>query len=130
MKKSLRKISSLLQSIPDSFFLKKQNPMPSTIHLLHQLYPGVDWGRVDFYEGLPWFTPVVAPYVTAQALPQFYSFGRFRIYLTKFDETRAQCLADVVHEAFHIMQAMHFTKGYGIGFFRGWMLYYIAYFFK
>lgn len=100
------------------------------MQLLHDLYPGVNWSRVDFYEGLPWFTPSVAPYVTAQALPQFYSLGRFRIYLTKFDETRAQCIADIVHEAFHIMQAMHFLNGYGIGFFRGWMLYYIAYFGK
>jgi len=100
------------------------------MQLLRDLYPGIDWKRVDFYEGLPWFTPSVAPYVTAQALPQFYSLGRFRIYLTKFDETRAQCLADIVHEAFHIMQAMHFMKGYGLGFFRGWMLFYIAYFIK
>jgi hypothetical protein len=79
---------------------------------------------------LPWFTPTVAPYVTAQALPNFYSLNRFRIYLTKYDESRAQCLADVVHEAFHIMQAMEFQKGYGFGFFRGFLLYYIAVFLK
>lgn len=44
------------------------------------------------------------------------------------DETRAQCLADIIHEAYHILQAMHLWKGYGIGFFRGWMVYYIALF--
>jgi hypothetical protein len=90
----------------------------------------VDWGRVDFYEGLPWFTPIVAPYVTAQALPDFYSFSRYRIYLKKLDESRAQCLADIVHEAYHITQAMAFWKGYGLGFLRGLMIYYNALYLK
>ena len=114
----------------ESFFLKKHHPTESTMRILYDLYPNVNWKRVDFYEGLPWFTPMVAPYVTAQALPRFYSFGGFRIYLRKFDESRAQCIADIVHEAFHIMQAMHYWKGYGIGFFRGFMVYYIALFMK
>jgi hypothetical protein len=119
-----------LKNISKNFFLKKHEPLPGTIELLKGLYPTVDWSRVDFYEGLPWFTPVVAPYVTAQALPNFYSFSRFRIYLKKFDETRAQCLADIVHEGMHIMQAMQYMKGYGIGFLRGFLIRYIAFFGK
>lgn len=113
-----------------NFFLKKHIPLPSTLKLLCDLYPAVDWSRVDFYEGLPWFTPLVAPYVTAQAMPQFYSFSKYRIYLKKFDESRAQCLADIVHEGYHIMQAMQFMNGYGIGFLRGLMVYYNALFYK
>jgi hypothetical protein len=130
MKWKVKPPIEFFKTAKSNFRLRKYTPTPSTMQLLRDIYPGVNWNRVDFYEGLPWFTPSVAPYVTAQALPQFYSLGRFRIYLTKFDESRAQCIADVVHEAFHIMQAMHFMKGYGIGFFRGWMLYYIAYFGK
>jgi hypothetical protein len=94
--------------------------------LLKTIYPTIDWTRVDFYEGLPWFTPFFVPFVTAQALPQFYSCSRYSIYIHTIDESRAQCLADIIHEAFHILQAMRFGKGYGIGFFRGMMLYYIA----
>lgn len=116
--------------IKNSYFLKKHSLSPSTLSILKDLYPTINWKRVDFYEGLPWFTPLVAPYVTAQALPRFYSFGGYRIYLRKFDESRAQCIADIVHESFHILQGMHFTKGYGIGFFRGWMIYYISLFIK
>lgn len=119
-----------MSSVRENFFLKKQIPLPSTIKLLKDLYPAVDWNRVDFYEGLPWFTPLIAPYVTAQALPQFYSFSRYRIYLKIFDESRAQCLADIVHEGYHVMQAMHFWNGYGLGFFRGLMVYYNALFLK
>jgi hypothetical protein len=118
------------QALRASLFLKKQMPSAHTMALLAKLYPNINWRRVSFYEGLPWFTPTVAPYVTAQALPHFYSPGRYCIYLKKFDESRVQCLADLVHEAFHVLQAMHFAKGYGIGFFRGWMLYYIASFIK
>jgi hypothetical protein len=130
MKWHLPKLSEVLAPIRTNFHLQKYVPKESTMNILRELYPEVDWSRVDFYEGLPWWTPAVAPYVTAQALPQFYSFKKYRIYLRKFDETRAQCLADVVHEAFHIMQAMNFAKGYGVGFFRLWMLYYIAVFIK
>jgi hypothetical protein len=120
---------TILKGIKRNFFLKKHYPLASTMELLKELYPNVDWRRVDFYEGLPWFTPLVAPYVTAQALPRFYSFSGYRIYLKAFDETRAQCLADIVHEGFHIMQAMQFWKGYGLGFLRGLMVYYNALFF-
>ncbi len=130
MRNFLTKTKAAFLSIRNNFFLKKHIPLPSTITLLKNLYPSVDWNRVDFYEGLPWFTPFIAPYVTAQALPQFYSFSRYRIYLKKFDESRAQCLADIVHEGYHVMQAMQFWNGYGIGFFRGLMLYYNALFVK
>jgi hypothetical protein len=118
------------RSVREQFFLKKHNIAPSTRQLLSTIYPTINWDRVDFVEGLPWFTPFIAPYVTAQALPSFYSFSRFRIYLRKFDETRAQCLADIVHEAFHVLQAMEFGKGYGIGACRGFTIFYTALFFK
>jgi hypothetical protein len=130
MRKILKNIAASFLSIKNNFFLKKHIPLASTMTMLKDLYPSVDWTRVDFYEGLPWFTPFIAPYVTAQALPQFYSLSRYRIYLKKFDESRAQCLADIVHEGYHVMQAMQFWKGYGIGFFRGLMLYYNALFLK
>jgi len=130
MKWHLPSLSQLTIPMRENFHLRKHTPLPSTIKILETLYPLVNWNRVDFYEGLPWFTPAVAPYVTAQALPNFYSLSRFRIYLKKYDESRAQCLADIVHEAFHINQAMSFGKGYGIGFFRIWMLFYISVFFR
>lgn len=130
MKWKVQSPAGFLATVRKNFFLRRHRLNPLTLEVLHTIYPSVDWSRVDFYEGLPWFTPVVAPYVNAQALPQFYSFSRFSIYLRKFDESRAQCIADIVHEAFHVMQAMRFGKGYGIGFFRGWMVYYIAHFLR
>jgi hypothetical protein len=126
----LRRSAASLRTYRRNFFRRRHRPEPSTIKLLQDIYPNVDWRRVRFYEGLPWFTPPVAPYVTAQALPHFYSFGGFCIYLKRFDETRAQCLADIIHEAYHVMQAMKFGRGYGIGFLRGWMIYYLAEFVK
>jgi hypothetical protein len=130
MKWKIQSPVKFLRATRQHFFLKRFQPSPATLELLQSIYPGIDWRRVSFHEGLPWFTPFVAPYVTAQALPDFYSFRRFRIYLKKYDETRAQCIADIVHESFHIMQAMSLNKGYGIGFFRGFTWYYIAHFFK
>jgi|GEM_PF-5844359 len=126
----MKGIRKIIQSINTNFFLKKYTPLPSTMQLLKDLYPTVDWNRVDFYEGLPWFTPFIASYVNAQALPQFYSFSRFSIYLRKFDESRAQCLGDIVHEGMHIRQGMYFWNGYGFGILRGFAVYYIALFAK
>lgn len=130
MKWKLASPFQFIRAARSNFFLRRHYPAPQTMEVLRSIYPAVNWDRVDFYEGLPWFTPAVAPYVNAQALPNFYSFGRFRIYLRKFDESRAQCVADIVHEAFHVMQAMHFGRGYGVGFFRGWLLFYIAHFIR
>lgn len=126
----MKRIGKIIQSINTNFFLKKHTPLPYTMQLLKDLYPSVDWSRVDFYEGLPWYTPFIASYVNAQALPQFYSFNRFSIYLRKFDESRAQCLGDIVHEGMHIVQGMNFWNGYGFGIFRGFTLYYSALFIK
>lgn len=123
-------MGKLIETLRQPFFLEKHKVSETTLQLLKDLYPRVDWSRVSFHEGLPWFTPAVAPYVTAQALPDFYSLGRYKIYIKKMDESRAQCLADIVHEGYHIMQAMEFWKGYGFGFFRGMMVYYNALFLK
>lgn len=119
-----------VKNIGKSFFLKRKYPTETTFLTLEKLYPEIDWRRVEFYEGLPWFTPLIAPYVSAQALPDFYSFSKYRIYIRIFDESRPQCLADIVHEGFHVLQAMRFFKGYGIGFLRGFMIYYNAVFAK
>lgn len=121
---------NFITSITSNFFLRKITPLPSTMQLLKDMYPTVNWNRVDFYEGLPWYTPYLASYVNAQALPQFYSFNRFSIYLRKFDESRIQCVSDIVHEAFHVLQGMRFWNGYGLGMLRGFTVYYGAVFFK
>lgn len=116
--------------ITTNFFLKKHHLSERTQQLLQDLYPTVNWSRVDFYEGLPWFTPILAPYVTAQALPQFYSFSHYRIYILKFEESRPKCIADIVHEGMHIVQSMKYLNGYGLGFLRGFSVYYGALFSK
>jgi hypothetical protein len=121
---------SFVGKIKSSFFLKRHFPAEKTVQLLEFIYPSIPWNRIEFYEGLPWFTYFFAPYVTAQALPHFYSFGKFKIYLIKFDEERAQCLADIVHEGFHVLQAVNRWNGYGVGFFRGFTLEYTSFFLK
>jgi hypothetical protein len=126
--KALREFSTDVRS---RFFLKRYYPGDTVMHMLYDLYPDVDWKkRVKFYIGLPWYTPLAAPFVNAQALPDFYSFSKYRIYLKKYDETIPQCLADIAHEAFHVLQGMQHLNGYGIGFLRPWMVQYIAVYMK
>jgi hypothetical protein len=109
---------------------KKFYPAHTTLSLLQRLYPDLDTSRLVFYEGLPWYSRKFAPYLTAQALPSFYSFGCFDIFLLSYNEEDPRCLADIVHECYHIMQAQQYLKGFGAGFLRGFTIYYAAWFFK
>jgi hypothetical protein len=110
------------------FVFGKKKDIGNFREILTALYPTINFDRIRFYEGIPWFAGFVAPYVTAQALPHTYSFSKLNIYIKNFDLNKCGTQADVVHEAFHIQQYLHFNKGFGFGFFRSMLAYYYAYF--
>ena len=87
--------------------------------LLEYLYPTVDWTRVGFFSGLPWYTSLTSPNTIAITLPDPMSNGAFRIYLgANTDFCDSAHISTLVHEAFHIHQFMSVGGGYGPGFFR------------
>jgi hypothetical protein len=106
--------------------------------LLETLYPSVDWDRVEFYEGLPWYTNVFntigswfgALQTAAITLPDPVGFSAFRIYFAKpVDFCDPKFIATLVHEAYHVAQFMSVGGGYGFGMWRaGFIQYFVCFF--
>lgn len=107
-------------------FPKRVNPSGNLLQLLRVIYPTLNLDKIRFYEGVPWFTRYVAPYVTAQALPDTYSLRTLNIYVQKYDERNCNIVADIVHEAYHMVQYERFWKAWGVGFLRPFIVYYNA----
>jgi hypothetical protein len=93
--------------------------------VLETLFPTVDWTRVTFFSGLPWYIVDT----NAITLPDPYSLSRFRIYLGEridfCDRKNAAgrlapnfALNTLVHEALHVRQFTQIARGYGPGFAR------------
>jgi hypothetical protein len=94
------------------------------LRLLERLYPTVDWNRVTFLSGLPFW---VSSATSAITLPDPIDAWRFRIYLgSNTDFCQASDMATLVHEAMHIAQFMSVGNGYGPGFFRPAFIGYFA----
>jgi hypothetical protein len=109
--------------------------LPScALRLLEHLYPTVDWTRVGFFSGLPWYTSLANSFVsvptTAITLPDPLTSGAFRLYLgDNTDFCDPAQLKVLVHEAYHIHQFMSVGGGYGPGFVRpGFIAYFICLF--
>lgn len=107
-------------------FPKQVHPSEKLLQLLSVIYPTLNLDKIKFYEGVPWFTRYVAPFVTAQALPDTYGFRQLNIYVKKYDEGNCNIVADIVHEAYHMVQYERFRKAWGIGFLRLFIVYYNA----
>lgn len=95
--------------------------------LLDRLYPTVDWSRVIFLSGLPWWTTSGTAAIT---LPDPIDAWRFRVYLgDDTDFCDPNTLTTLVHEAMHVAQFMAAGGGIGLGFYRpGFIAYFACHF--
>lgn len=94
------------------------------LKLLERLYPTVDWSRVIFLSGLPFW---VQSGTNAITLPDPIDAWRFRIYLgTNTNFCDPDDMAALVHEAVHVAQFSSVANGYGLGFFRPAFIGYFA----
>ena len=107
-------------------FPRRVQPSERIMNILKVIYPTLNWDKIQFFEGIPWFAKIVSPYVTAQALPSTYSLRKLNIHVSRYSEDSCAVLADIVHEAYHMVQYERFQKAWGIGFFRTFIVYYNA----
>lgn len=120
------RLERFLENYIQKLFPKRVTPSPELMQMLKVIYPKMNWEQIQFFEGIPWFTRYVAPYVTAQALPDTYSLRKLNIHVKTYDEKSWNILADLVHEAYHMVQYERFNKAWGLGFFRWFLVYYNA----
>lgn len=114
--------------LPPSFEL-----MPKEQRLLQQMYPHVDWTKVEFNTNLPWFMHYT--FAIGSALPASYNSDRVHVYLREKDRRSVdERLSIMVHEAFHVQQyhdLESMTKGsWGWGYNRRFMRYYLGWYFQ
>lgn len=94
------------------------------LKLLQTIYPTVDWSKVKFYDGLPWFVSF-SPATTAITLPGFYGINNINIYFKNFDPCTCYGLSTIIHEGFHVLQYNDIGTG-GLGWIRLFMIEYFA----
>jgi len=90
--------------------------------VLQGIYPTINWQNVHFYHGLPWF--IRGGFVNAIVLPATWGRHGIHVYFRDYRPDSFYNLMTVVHEGFHVLQ--YRDMGTGIGFFRGFMIYYLS----
>lgn len=109
-------------------FPQRIEPTEQTMDLLGVMYPNVNWKSVQFFGDLPWY--LSSKFTCAIVLPAFFSFRKINIYFSEFDEHSIKGKGTIIHEAYHVQQAQECGYGMGLGFFRIFLVSYLASFFE
>jgi hypothetical protein len=107
--------------------------LPKEQRLMQQMYPQIDWKKVEFHTRMPWFMQYT--FAIGVALPSAYNREKVHIYLREKDQKSLnERLAIMVHEAFHAQQyhdLASMNKGsWGWGYNRRFMRYYLGWYFQ
>lgn len=91
-------------------------PPPGLLKTMHYLFPTLDFGRVAFFEGIPW--PIRIGNQEGIAIPDPLGTGMALVYLkagSYLPESEETFLL-LAHELVHVLQIQRsLTKGYGLG---------------
>jgi len=91
----------------------KQVPLePAVIQLLSKVYPTLDFNRIYFFNGMPWF--MKHAFAIGITLPGTYNLSGINIYLDGCYQRSTEGLCLIVHELFHGLQYKDLHGGYGI----------------
>ncbi len=98
------------------------------LQILDMVYEGkgIEWKLVKFYYGLPWFMHYAGNEASTQ--PGTYDNHSIHVYYRKsmWSPYSIRGLSTIVHECFHVMQFRQVLDGWGIGFFRFFLILYFS----
>ncbi len=94
---------------------------PFLSDFLSRMYPTIRWNQVHFYEGMPWFAP---KWAGAIVLPHPFHYNQMCVYYKHFDCLSPSGLATIAHEGMHLLQAFELQNAIGLGYYRGFLIYY------
>ncbi|RYD80627.1 MAG: hypothetical protein EOP53_07775 [Sphingobacteriales bacterium] len=96
--------------------------------VLELVYQGkdIEWKQVKFYYGLPWFMYYAGN--EASTMPATYDSHSIHVYYRKsmWSPHSIRGISTVVHECFHVMQFRQVLDGWGLGFFRFFLVLYFS----
>ncbi len=110
-----------------SIFPKRVTLEPKIIQLLSDVYPTLDFKRIYFFNGMPWF--MKHAFAVGITLPGTYNLSGINIYLDGCNQRSTEGLGLIVHELFHGLQYKELHGGYGIGFMRSFLVFYLTEYF-
>lgn len=119
----MRRSSRLFRSI----FPKRVTIEPEVIQLLSQVFPTLDFNRIYFFSGMPWFMKYA--FAAGVTLPGTYDLSGINIYLDGCNQKSKNGLGLIVHELFHGLQYKDLHGGYGVGFMRSFLVFYLTEYF-
>lgn len=128
----MKKISQILlkkaQRLYHGVFPKKLIVPDEHRKMLTKIYPTVNWKKVRLFKGMPWF--MGGGFATGITLPGDYSLNKIEVFLDYYIAYAPEDVAILVHEGYHVLQYEEMYKNKGIGFFRPFLVHYLAGFFK
>jgi hypothetical protein len=122
------KMGNLLHELYSGLFPRRFQPKTGDLKLLKLMYPNINWGKVAFYNGLPWYMRHTFAFATA--LPHSYSPFKVNIYFKKYDADNLHTLPTLVHELFHVQQYHDLQQKwpFGFGYCRSFLWHYLGWF--
>jgi hypothetical protein len=98
------------------------------VQTLALVYNGmhVEWKSVKFHFGLPWFMHYATNEASTQ--PGTYDGHSIHVYYRKsmWSPYSIRGLSTIVHECFHVMQYRQVLDGWGVGYFRFFLILYFS----
>lgn len=110
--------------MPSTWIPQPVQPSPYMMQVLRKIYPRIDFQRVRFFDGLPWYMRKAAP--VAVTLPATFDTSYIHIYFQQYAEKSPYHQSILVHECFHVLQYFDLANAKGIGFFRWFLVCYFA----
>lgn len=118
----------ILRKLINLSFPKEIEKPECVLRLLEAIYPTVDWSKVRFYDGLPWFARL-SQGTNAITLPGKYGLDSIHIYFQDFNPCTCEGMGTIIHEGFHVLQYNDIGT-FGVGWIRPFMIQYFACCFK
>lgn len=118
----------ILRKLINLSFPKEIEKPECVLRLLEAIYPTVDWSKVRFYDGLPWFARLLQG-TNAITLPGKYGLDSIHIYFQDFNPCTCEGMGTIIHEGFHVLQYNDIGT-FGVGWIRPFMIQYFACCFK
>ena len=128
----MSRISKRLFSTAEHYYrwiFPKEIEISGFLHqILEMVYvgKGIEWKLVKFLHGLPWFMHFAGNEASTQ--PATYDNYRIHVYYRKsmWAPYTTRGLSTIVHECFHVMQYRQVLDGWGLGYFRFFLILYFS----
>ncbi len=109
--------------------IEKTEEIKEILRIVYPGHPDKKWESVTFYYGLPWIMYFAGTEASTQ--PATYHYDEINIYFRKdiWNAKSYYSLGVIVHECYHAIQYQQCFGGYGLGYFKAFLIPYLSRYF-